>query len=1017
MLRDLKVSTKLVGAIGIVAIAAATAGGWIVFRDAEQAVHAETVTRLEAERLSRTRFVSTYFGRIRNDLLVASKLLVTQIALRDFPAAVGVLSAQRRSASPGGGSSSDYDRLHALFHPIACGLVQAFGYHDVLLVGVDATVLYTCVKEIDFATNLRTGPLRESGLAQVFTRAVSPNADAVQFVDYAPFEPASGAPSAFIGMPVFDTASKALLGVLVYQLPTDEIDAIMTDAAGFGETGETYLVGPDLLMRSNSRFGGLSTILTRKVDTEAARRALAGESGTIEQSGYRGTRVLSSFAPIDVEGARWSILAEVELAETLAPVRQFRRRLTLFVLVVGVAASLVLWEALRRIVLVPVAALAAGARRVAAHDYAHAVELPRRDELGLLGRSFNGMMSSVGAQVEELERAERALKAAEAEREMALTAARVGLWRSDLVTNTWTTDERARAVLGMDAGSTREVPAWTRALHPDDRDRAVLKFDDVLRTSMSYEMEYRIVWPNGQVRHVLERGLSCGPAGGPPTRVDGIVSDITELRVAEQLGQRLLEAAPDAMVVADAGGSIVVVNASAERLFGYTRDELAGQPIETLVPESSASRHVGHRDGYMATPTVRGMGSGLELEGRRKDGTLVPVEISLSPLEGPSGLLAVAAVRDISDRRAAERSLKESEERLGAAASGANLGLWDVEPHAGDVLVNTIFESQLGYPPLGLRETDGKWAKLRGGLAAWVELVHPDDRERVAGLIRRYLAGETDVYRAEHRILSLDGSYQWILSVGSSVARDENGLPLRVNGVHIDISEIKAVQDLRDGLVHMIIHDLRSPLTSVMGYLDLLRVVDDASTDDRARFINIAYSSAAQMAEMISSLLDVNRLEAGEMPVDRQPVDLCEVARDALQPLGGLTIRRTVAQTAPDGSVMSNCDPALIRRVIGNLLGNALKFTPESGSITISVSRADGRPRVDVADTGPGIPADFIGRVFDKFSQGGEGRARKRYSTGLGLAFCKLAIEAHGGSIGVSSEVGVGSRFWFQLPA
>jgi signal transduction histidine kinase len=153
------------------------------------------------------------------------------------------------------------------------------------------------------------------------------------------------------------------------------------------------------------------------------------------------------------------------------------------------------------------------------------------------------------------------------------------------------------------------------------------------------------------------------------------------------------------------------------------------------------------------------------------------------------------------------------------------------------------------------------------------------------------------------------------------------------------------------------------------------------------------------------------------MPVDRQSVDLCEVARDALQSLGGLTIGRTVAQAAPNGPVMSHCDPALIGRVIGNLLGNALKFTPASGSITISVSRADGRPRVDVVDTGPGIPADFIGRVFDKFSQAGEGRARKRYSTGLGLAFCKLAVEAHSGSIGVSSEVGVGSRFWFRLPA
>jgi len=592
----------------------------------------------------------------------------------------------------------------------------------------------------------------------------------VHFVDFEPFGPSSGAPAGFIATPVFDAGSSARLGVLVYQLPADEINAIMTDGAGLGESGEAFLLGPDFLMRSNSRLRDRSTMLTSKVDTEAARRALAGESGTIDQIDHRGTPVLASFAPIAVEGARWSIVAEADREEMLAPVRQFRARLTLLVAVVAAVAGLVLWVALRRIVLSPVAALAAGARRVAARDYAHPVELASRDELGVLGQAFNRMMSSVGAQVDELQRA--------------------------------------------------------------------------------------------------------------------------------------------------------------------------------------------------------------------------------------------------------QASLEESEERLAAAATGANLGLWDVDPRAGDVLINTIFESQLEYPPLGLRDGDGKWAKLRGGLDGWVALLHPDDRDRVADLIRRYLAGESDIYKTEQRVRCSDGSYKWILSVGSSVTRrDENGRPLRVNGVHVDISEMKAVQELRDGLVHMIVHDLRSPLTSVMGYLDLLRTVGKASAEERASFVDVAYTGAARMAEMISSLLDVNRLEAGEMPLDREVVDLCGVAAEAVQSLGGLTIGRNVGQTAPDGPVVSNCDPALVRRVIGNLLGNALKFTPESGSITITVARADGRPRVEVADTGPGIPADFIGRVFDKFSQAGEGRARKRYSTGLGLAFCKLAVEAHGGAIGVTSEVGVGSRFWFQLPA
>src|ERR1051325_4256321 len=197
----------------------------------------------------------------------------------------------------------------------------------------------------------------------------------------------------------------------------------------------------------------------------------------------------------------------------------------------------------------------------------------------------------------------------------------------------------------------------------------------------------------------------------------------------------LLEAAPDAMVVADASGTIVMINAATERLFGYTRRELVGMTVEALVPEASAGRHAGHRDSYLAEPAVRAMGSGLDLWGRRRDGSLVPVEISLSPMDAPEGLVGVAAVRDISERRVAERSLKESEERLAAAARGANLGLWDVDPRSREVLVNDIFESQLGSPPLALRETGDKWTRLRGGLDGWIEVLHPSDRQTVAGWV------------------------------------------------------------------------------------------------------------------------------------------------------------------------------------------------------------------------------------------------------------------------------------------
>jgi PAS domain S-box-containing protein len=555
------------------------------------------------------------------------------------------------------------------------------------------------------------------------------------------------------------------------------------------------------------------------------------------------------------------------------------------------------------------------------------------------------------------------------------------------------------------------------------RDQAVARLELALLLTIVGFGSALLVW-------IAMRRIVLSPAADLAAGACRSAAHVDALQNGNELGQRLLEVAPDAILIADITGRIVVVNKATERLFGYAREELVGHPIELLVPDAAAGAHVALRDRYLSTPATRTMGSGRELSGRRKDGSLVSVDISLSPLEDAEGRLIVAAVRDITERRQAQKKLQDSEERLEAAARGANLGLWDVEPQSGRVLTNRIFESQLGYPTGGLRESDEQWALLRGGLGGWVELLHPDDREPVAAKIQKYLDGALDIYKAEHRVRGPDGSYRWILSVGNSITRDEAGRPLRVNGVHIDISEMKAMQldlqlryeelqrlqTLRDGLVHMIVHDLRSPLTSVMGFIDLLRTDTTATAEERMQFINVAYTAATQMVELISSLLDINRLEAGEMPVDRQVVDLRTVADEAVQWLSGLAINRNLVRAAPDGAVMANCDAALIRRVIGNLLGNALKFTPQSGTITLTVARRDGRPWVEVADTVPGIPADFIGRVFDKFSQAGAGRAKKRYSTGLGLTFCKLAVEAHGGTIGVSSTVGAGSRFWFQLP-
>jgi signal transduction histidine kinase len=215
----------------------------------------------------------------------------------------------------------------------------------------------------------------------------------------------------------------------------------------------------------------------------------------------------------------------------------------------------------------------------------------------------------------------------------------------------------------------------------------------------------------------------------------------------------------------------------------------------------------------------------------------------------------------------------------------------------------------------------------------------------------------------------------------------------------------------------MIVHDLRSPLSGATAYLQLLRMGLKKANDSKLRdYVIKTMHSLDILLEMINLLLDVNRLEEGKMPINIQQCDLRKVSNEALEALGALRNKCKISIDSPADLPLVSCDPDLIRRVIGNLLGNAVKFTPQDGMITLSISLHKKYVRVAVADSGPGIPSVYHGKIFEKFGQVEMRKAGKVHSTGLGLTFGKLAVEAHGGSIGVESESGKGSTLWFTLP-
>ncbi len=231
-----------------------------------------------------------------------------------------------------------------------------------------------------------------------------------------------------------------------------------------------------------------------------------------------------------------------------------------------------------------------------------------------------------------------------------------------------------------------------------------------------------------------------------------------------------------------------------------------------------------------------------------------------------------------------------------------------------------------------------------------------------------------------------------------------------------DISDRVELERLREDMVHMLVHDLRTPLTSMRLGLDLIGMVTGNNPEVR-ELLDTTRLSTKQLLEQVNTILDVSKLEAGRLELDLVPSDLGLLVPETLQRLTPLAVqhKQQLDYDIPEALPAVYADVPLLRRVIENLVGNALKFTPHGGAVTIGVERSDANTlELWVRDTGPGIPTDQRTRIFEKYGQ--VRGANRRAGTGLGLTFCKLVVEAHGGLIGVREAPGSGSIFWLTLP-
>jgi PAS domain S-box-containing protein len=379
----------------------------------------------------------------------------------------------------------------------------------------------------------------------------------------------------------------------------------------------------------------------------------------------------------------------------------------------------------------------------------------------------------------------------------------------------------------------------------------------------------------------------------------------------DELFRLAVEAAPSAVVLVNAEGTIVLVNAKTERFFGYRRDELVGQAVEILVPERFRAAHVNHRANFLVSPLARPMGAGRDLYGRRKDGSEFPVEIGLTPIHTSEGLLILSAIVDITERKRAEEALRQS---------------------------------------------------------------HAELEKLVAEL------------QAKNEEVRLATQQLWLAAKLASVGE----------------------------LAASIAHELNNPLATVQ--LRVESVLSRTPTDDpRRRALEIVEQEVKRMGELVANLLQFSR--RGQEQIST--VDIRQEATRTLELVQHHLRKRQIAvvlELAADTPIIY-ADRQKLRQVFLNLLTNASDAMPQGGTLTLR-SRPDtlesgkAAVRIEVADTGVGIPAAHLEKVFDPFfttKEEGQG-------TGLGLAICRRVVEEHHGTIRIDSEVGQGTTVIIVLP-
>jgi PAS domain S-box-containing protein len=493
--------------------------------------------------------------------------------------------------------------------------------------------------------------------------------------------------------------------------------------------------------------------------------------------------------------------------------------------------------------------------------------------------------------------------------------------------------------------------------------------------------------------------------------------DLSESKESGAKYRGLLEAAPDAMVVVNQSGEIVLLNVQAEKQFGYRRDELVGQKVKNIIPKGFAERLIADGTRSAAEALAQQIGTGIELSGRRKDGSEFPIEIMLSPLESAEGILVTAAIRNISIRKDAEKHLAQMEGRYRGLLEAAPDAMVVVNQSGEIVLLNVQAEKQFGY-----RRDELVGQKVKNIIPkGFAERLIADETRSAAEALaqqigtgielsgRRKDGSEFPIEIMLSPLESADGVIVVTAAIRNITVRKKTDLQLVQK-----VEELNRSNEELQRFGYVASHDLQEPLRMVASYTQLLaKRYKGKLGKDADEFIAFAVDGCTRMQGLIQDLLAYSRSGTDGKVLHKRSSE--DALNNALKNLSG-TIEESGAVVTHDALPVITTDDRQLAQVFQNLVGNAIKYHgTEVPAVHISATRKNLEEwAFSVRDNGLGIEAQYFERIFILF-QRLHGPTEFK-GTGIGLAICKKIVEGLGGRIWVESQLGKGSTFYFVLP-